>query len=295
MAALAREIERLTGQIGALRDAQAPLARRLEEQQETNLAARLSALEGRIDALAAAAQNAGAPSAEALAALREQAEGRNAALEDRNRALEAALARLGERLKAVEARAGSNAGSAEGAALLVAAGELRAAVRAGRGYAAALESARAVAPDTPAMKAVLATLAAHAEKGVAGIDELRDRFAPVAKSAAQAALAPEGAGWMDQTLSRLSRLVTVRRVGEDAAAEDTVTGRLARAELRLAAGDLTGAVAAIEGLTGKPAAAAAGWLADARAHLEAEDALATANAEAIRVLGGGAGKGAAGG
>ncbi|MPY68769.1 MAG: hypothetical protein GEU92_01645 [Alphaproteobacteria bacterium] len=295
MAALAREIERLTGQIGALRDAQAPLAQRLEEQQGTDLAARLSALEGRIDALAAAPQNADAPSAEALAALREQAERRNADLENRNRSLEAALARLGERLQAVEARAGSNAGSAEGAALLVAAGELRAAVRAGRGYAAALESARAVAPDSPAMKAALATLAAHAEKGVAGIDDLRDRFGPMAREAAQAGLAPEGAGWVDQTLSRLSRLVTVRRVGEDAAAEDTVTGRLARAELRLAAGDLPGAVAAIKGLEGKPAAAATGWLADARAHLKAEEALATANAEAIRVLGGGAGKGAAGG
>ena len=62
--------------------------------------------------------------------------------------------------------------------------------------------------------------------------------------------------------------------------------RAARAESRLAAGDLIGAVAALDGLDGAPAAAAGAWRTDAAARVKANAALATLTARAIAVFGG---------
>ena len=77
---------------------------------------------------------------------------------------------------------------------------------------------------------------------------------------------------LDRAASNLMRLVTVRPVGADAEGDDAAA-RVARAEAKLAAGDLAGAVAELEGLEGAAAEAAAPWLAQARARLAAESAL----------------------
>jgi hypothetical protein len=68
-------------------------------------------------------------------------------------------------------------------------------------------------------------------------------------------------------------------VGDDAGA------RVARAEVRLAEGALAAAVAELEGLSGAPATAAAGWLDDARARLAADQAVAALQAAAVTRLG----------
>jgi hypothetical protein len=78
-------------------------------------------------------------------------------------------------------------------------------------------------------------------------------------------------------------LVTVRSVGADAEGSDA-DARVARAEARLADGDLAGAVAEIEGLEGPAAEAAAGWLERARARLAAEQALASLQEQASDLL-----------
>jgi uroporphyrinogen-III synthase len=125
---------------------------------------------------------------------------------------------------------------------------------------------------------------------------LRARFDRVARGIAQAAIAPKGAGWIDRILRRLSKVVTIRRVGEPVPSATGPTARVARAELRLAADDLAGAVAALGGLVGAPAEAATAWRTDAAARLKADAALATLTARAIAVFGGApAAGGAAGG
>ena len=63
-------------------------------------------------------------------------------------------------------------------------------------------------------------------------------------------------------------LVTIRRTGEISG--DTTEAIVARMEERLETGDLAGAVAEGDALQGPARDAAAGWLADARARLEAD-------------------------
>ena len=65
----------------------------------------------------------------------------------------------------------------------------------------------------------------------------------------QRARAPEGDSLIDQAAGNLLRLVTVRPVGADVEGDDAAA-RVARAEARLAEGDLAAAVAEVEALEG---------------------------------------------
>jgi hypothetical protein len=93
--------------------------------------------------------------------------------------------------------------------------------------------------------------------------------------------------WREQTLARLRGLVTIRRVdgsshtgsgggstgGSTGGSNGGADGAVGVAEAALVRGDLAGAVAALELLTGTDAEAARPWLIMARARLAAETAL----------------------
>jgi hypothetical protein len=80
-------------------------------------------------------------------------------------------------------------------------------------------------------------------------------------------------------------LITWRRVG-DGAKGSTVDRIVASAEARLKAGDLAGAVKALDGLTSNKNAAAAAepWLADAKARVTAERAVVSLHVHAVSLL-----------
>jgi hypothetical protein len=113
-------------------------------------------------------------------------------------------------------------------------------------------------------------LAEPARNGVAsrvvlvkGLAELAGRMAasdPAVKS-----------DWREQTLARLRGLVTIRRI--DDSSHTGSNGAVGAAQAALARGDLGGAVAALEPLTGADAEAARPWLLMARERLAAETAL----------------------
>jgi hypothetical protein len=113
-------------------------------------------------------------------------------------------------------------------------------------------------------------LAEPARNGVAsravlvkGLAELAGRMAasdPAVKS-----------DWREQTLARLRGLVTIRRI--DDSSHTGSNGTVGAAQAALARGDLAGAVAALEPLTGADAEAARPWLLMARERLAAETAL----------------------
>jgi len=113
-------------------------------------------------------------------------------------------------------------------------------------------------------------LAEPARNGVAsravlvkGLAELAGRMAasdPAVKS-----------DWREQTLARLRGLVTIRRIDDSSHTESN--GAVGAAQAALARGDLAGAVAALEPLTGADAEAARPWLLMARERLTAETAL----------------------
>jgi hypothetical protein len=81
--------------------------------------------------------------------------------------------------------------------------------------------------------------------------------------------------WREQTLARLRGLVTIRRIdgSSHTGASAGPDGAVGAAQAALARGDLAGAVAVIESLTGADAEAARPWLLMARERLAAETAL----------------------
>ena len=248
----------------------------------------LGALDARLDALEAGtsgAINTGA----AVIALEQRVRaleddptreplGRALAAWDEQRAvLEAALAEVSARLTRFEEEAAQQA-AADGhlVSLVLAAGELTAALGSSRPFSPALDALRGIAGEDPEIENVLAPLAPFAATGVPTLDGLSARFPAAANAIVRATPANEDSDWIDGTVTRLSQLVTIRRTG-GAIDPESLDGRLVEAESALHAGDLGRAIAIFEPLM--PAGAEAGvaepWLRDARARAEADDALAS--------------------
>ncbi|HXA25989.1 MAG TPA: mitofilin family membrane protein [Acetobacteraceae bacterium] len=102
---------------------------------------------------------------------------------------------------------------------------------------------------------------------------LRLAFPQAAREALAAAKPPtEGKPLLARLWAETQDLVTVRQ-GDRVLVGDPAAGVLEHARAALDAGDLAAAVAAVSALTGAPAQAMAGWLADARALMEARAAL----------------------
>ena len=285
--ALAGRLDEQAGKIDALSTRLDRLAARIEEVaarpapvaiKGDAAAARLST---RLDAIERAlkAATGGAGDVAALKREIDDLARRNAALETR---LAAVAGRLSKEIAALGARKAGAASRSAGFVLAV--GQLRDALRGSGGYADELAAVRALAGDDPALAAPLATLARHAETGVATRAALRSRFSALADSLVRAAAVPPEGSWLQRTLARLGSLVTVRRVGE--VAGETADAIVARAETRLEAGDFAAAVAEVETLKGAPATLAKPWLDDARARLAVDRAVAALAARGAVALGG---------
>jgi hypothetical protein len=205
---------------------------------------------------------------------------------------QAAIARLAEALDRLERRlviaeARIEAGASAPATLALGFGQLREALRRSGPYVEELDRFRALAKDDAALRAAADALAARAREGAASLDELRGRFADVARSAVRHTARGTDGLW-DALIERLSSVVVIRRVGE--VAGETAEALIARAETRLAAGDLAQAAALVERLSGAAAEAASSWLGAARARLEVERALAEIEARVAERLGKAAGR-----
>ena len=200
-----------------------------------------------------------------------------AAWDEQRAALEAALADVSARLARFEEEAAQQA-AADGhlVSLVLAAGELIAALGSSRPFAPALDALRRIAGEDPEIESALARLAPFAATGVPTLDGLGARFPGAANAIVRTTPASEDSDWIDDTVTRLSQLVTIRRTG-GAIDPASLDGRLVEAESALHAGDLGRAIAIVEPLV--PAGAEAGvagpWLRDARARAEADDALAS--------------------
>ena len=225
----------------------------------------LAALDQRIATVEAMAREmaANASDRKAMAGLKEEGA--------RTRASAQEFAR---RIAALETLArGGKALAREDQALVLALAQLRDALRGAQPFSAELDALKAAAGKDAGLSGPIAILSAHAPKGIPTIAVLRARFDVTAAAIVRQGLAPEGSGWMGETVARLVSLVSVRRTGADVPG-DRPAALVARAEATLAGGELAQAVATLEKLTGAPAAAAAPWLGGARSRLEANSALA---------------------
>ncbi len=187
--------------------------------------------------------------------------------------LAARLAEVEQRLAALP-QADPDAGSAlpPRVAVVLATAQLRDALRRPSPFERELASLAHLAADDAELSGVLDTLSPYAAAGIPTRERLRADFPQVARAVAAAGAGAGEEGWLAGVRRRLSDLVTVRPVGGDATG-DSPGAVAARAEARVAAGDLAGALAELEQLSGRAAEAAAAWREAARARASAEDAL----------------------
>jgi hypothetical protein len=286
-------------QVGALKNDIADLAARVESLATRPPAATFDpgALVGRIDRLTAAIGEAD----KRLAAIEQrpapQPSGlsdvntRTAAIESAIKDLHAALAdvrklaeqappaasavaieSLASRIGGLEQRIASLAAAraaASGASLateIVSLNALADAVRSGRPFVRELETVRA---RLGGRAGPLATLDAHAERGLPTTAALAERFATVVPEIMRGP-EPDG-GFLSRLYANAIRLVEVRPVGEPKG--ESVGAIVARMETRLGRGDLGGALAESDALPRTAKSIAASWLAAAQQRRDAEEAV----------------------
>jgi hypothetical protein len=184
----------------------------------------------------------------------------------------------------------AGAGSASGAAALVlAVGNLRQALATNEPFDKALQALKALAGDSPEISAAVALLAKDAPKGLPTRAVLAERFEVLAGKIVQASREVEEKNWLDRAVNRMSKLVNWRRI-DGKGEKSSVDALVASAEAHLKAGNLKAAIQAVEGLSVSPpgntkaAAMAASWLADAKARLAAERAVAGLRLHALSLL-----------
>ena len=292
------EAARLGGRIEALETRPAPGPPAPDKRIEP-LVGRVDSLAGRLDTLervaAATAGGEEARSSPALVAL--LAENARLAAElgrmtERIARLEAAgdpelatkLESAGARVAGIEAdlkRLSESDRTRKGDALLLAVGQLREAAAGSRPFDVELRLVLKAAAGDPGIGETARPLAAFSRKGVPTRAALAAQFPELAARAAQADLASEEGDWLNRTAARFSRVVTVRRVGEGAEEGDGALAAIARAENRLAAGDLAAAAAALEALDGAPARVFDAWRADAGARAAIDAAIAGLSRRAV--------------
>lgn len=123
----------------------------------------------------------------------------------------------------------------------------------------------------------LTELRAFASSGLATRDTLAAQFDATAAAIVRAdSVSGVPQGWAGRTYAFVLSLIMIRPLGERPG--DDVPSLVARAQTRLEAGDFDAAVTELNGLKGAAAGAAAPWLTQVRARLQAEQALAQLNA-----------------
>ena len=281
MSALARRVDQLDSQITAIEKHPAP-----PSVDTDAISSALSQLGRRVDQLEAAGKpdlgpiRAGVQQLDQrLAAIETQSASRMASETAASKDMQQEVSRLGkvegdlaDRVAALEREAHSQNQAelrADGMlALLV--GQMREAIEQARPFLAEFDAFIRLVRD-PDLAAAAEPLAEPARNGVASRAVLVKGLAELAGRMAVASEPSGKSDWREQTLARLRGLVTIRRI--DGTSHTGSDGAVGTAQAALARGDLAGAVAALEPLTGADAEAARPWLLMARERLAAETAL----------------------
>lgn len=281
ISALTRRVDQLDSRLAAIDKRPAPAS---ADTDAINSA--LSALGRRVDQLEAAGKpdlgpiRAGMQQLEQrLAAIDTQSASRMASDTAASKDMQQELSRVGkvegelaDRVAALEREAQSQdkAELSTDGMLALLLGQMQEAIEQARPFSAEFNAFVRLARGSD-LAAAAEPLAEPARNGVAsravlvkGLTELAGRMAAGSEPAVNS-------DWREQTLARLRGLVTIRRM--DSPPHTGSDGAIGVAQDALARGDLAGAVAALEPLTGTDAEAARPWLLMARERLAAEKAL----------------------
>jgi hypothetical protein len=166
--------------------------------------------------------------------------------------------------------------------LMEALDRLRESLRGAAPFAEELKGLRTVSADNTEIGRLLSELEPFATAGIPTLLTLQRRFEGTATRISQAGGAGDGVDILDKAINRLKSLVTIRRLG-GAGGED-LDSRLAAAAEELDGGNLLGAVGRLDTLTGPAAEAARPWVAEARARLLAEKAMAALHVQSVALF-----------
>jgi hypothetical protein len=258
------------------------------------LAKRLDALEAKIQALPPAAKPAD------LAALKAEVDQQSAKTADLGQRLD--LAQSDERfadlmkthedlsnaIRDLQARVDKleNASPASQDATLLALAATRLRIRAenARPFTADLALVQRLASQVGGLDAAgtkaINDLKPYADAGAPSMRDLVADFPEAARHAQKASAVPEGTVWWRAVLYRIAALVTIRHTGP--LKGNSVEARLSRAEARLEANDLAGAIDEVEPIEGKPAEKIDPWLQSAYARLAIDRAAREVEGSAYR-------------
>lgn len=242
------------------------------------LAGDVSALRTSLDELAALAEATG----ENISGLEERIDTLGAEVSEGKNTFQTAL----EEVKAAVA-ARPEFGGAEQAAMMLAAAEISRAVGVGRPYSGPLDRIAALTVSGPADDAISRSVAAlqpYAASGLPTLERLIRGFHQIAADIHSQAVAPAGEGLLEQSLARLSGLVSIRSIGSGGDVP-----AVSQAEAALERGDLKGAVEALSGVPADGAGPLDTWMLSARARLGALDAAADLEAAALEAFAGATG------
>jgi hypothetical protein len=158
--------------------------------------------------------------------------------------------------------------------------QLQDALRDSEPYAGTLSAAKNRLPGDGAVADALSTLSKHADSGVPTRERLLGLFRQRAGEAVAVSASDQDDGLLTGVLRRLGDVIRIRPVGGGQSGSGAGAA-LARAEAKLDARDLQGAIADVESLSGPPADSMAPWLAKARARVSVDNALDTLRSEII--------------
>ena len=219
-----------------------------------------------------------------------------AALEERLSRLEkssadaAAVLRLMDRLDRVEGAVRDVQNRRKGdAALVLSLALLKEAVDRGAPFDTELRAVKVLAPDDADIAKLVNTLKPRSAAGIPARTVLIGRFGAMEAAVIRADTLPSIAGdglsdWQHRALERVLTVFTLRR--EDGEIDGGSTPAImARARMALDHNDWADAVRQMETLHGEAAKAAQIWQSDAKARLEADQAIADVAADAVAAAG----------
>lgn len=185
-------------------------------------------------------------------------------------AYEQRLAALEQRTAEIAATPrGADPATIDRAAMVLALGRMQQAAESGRPFDASWQAANALDKD-----GIVAPLKAFAATGVPSVQQLAEQFPAAADQAVTAERLDQASGWLEKTTQRAAAAITVRRTGELVGSD--AEALVARAELRLAEGDLNAALAELDRLGEEPARAMKDWRGAAERRQALDDAVRNA-------------------
>ena len=147
--------------------------------------------------------------------------------------------------------------------------QLRPALESDAPFSFELATLRSIAADDTEIRKTLETIAEFSESGVPTVPQLRSAFVRLANEIMLREIVDSNRGWFDRLMLSVASTLHLHAVTRGLETGDPSAQIVMRAQTALQEGDLTGAIAALGALSGRPAELAKPWIKAANARIAA--------------------------